>query len=212
MSTPHVAVLDYGSGNVHSVCTMLERAGARVSLTAQPQHLKAAQGLLMPGVGNFHHCMRGLQTVGAPELIAERVAANQAVLGVCVGLQVLFTGSTEPAPRPEPGLDYWHGEVSALKAQIVPHMGWTVVGSAPESQLFAGLSNTYFYFVHSYAARQVNSSASVLQDYALYPAFAHHGERFLAAVEQGPLAATQFHPEKSGAAGEQLFRNWLGSF
>ncbi|HET7474776.1 MAG TPA: imidazole glycerol phosphate synthase subunit HisH [Dermatophilaceae bacterium] len=210
---PSVVVLDYGSGNVHSAVRMLERVGAAVRLTADPRAVAAADGLFVPGVGNFHACMRGLTGVGGPRLIEQRLAGGRPVLAICVGMQVMFDGSTEPnlAGRVD-GLGEWPGLVERLDADVVPHMGWSRVEAPAGSAMFAGVGGERFYFVHSYAAR----------DWTLHPqgpmavvtpkvTWATHGHRFVAAVENGPLWASQFHPEKSGAAGARVLGNWVAA-
>ena len=204
-----VVVLDYGSGNVHSAVRMLERVGADVELTADPQAVLAADGLFVPGVGNFHACMRGLRAVGSPRLIELRLAGGRPVMGVCVGMQVLFEGSSEPnVAGEEPGLGEWPGIVDRLPAAVVPHMGWSEVAVPAGSRLFAGVERERFYFVHSYAAHTLPLEPSPYMALPLVT-WATHGERFVAAVENGPLSATQFHPEKSGDAGASLLANWL---
>lgn len=200
-----VAVLDYGSGNVRSVVRALRRANARVTLTADPDTVARAQGLVVPGVGAFASVMAALEQVGAPEMIAQRLAAGKPVLGICVGLQVMFTEGVEH-DRPARGLGHWPGRVERLDAPVVPHMGWSTIEAHPESVLFHGLADERFYFVHSYAARTAPAH--------LRTTWCTHGTRdrntrFVAAVENGALSATQFHPEKSGAAGAALLRNWL---
>lgn len=209
---PAVVVLDYGSGNVRSAVRMLERVGARVELTADPAKVLAADALYVPGVGNFHACLAGLAAVDGPRLIERRLAGGRPVLGVCVGMQAMFESSTERAPVPRPGLGEWPGVVDRLPAAVVPHMGWSPVRTPAGSRLFAGVEQERFYFVHSYAAL----------DWTLHPhgsfevvaplvTWAEHGARFVAAVENGPLSATQFHPEKSGDAGARLLANWLAT-
>jgi len=212
-SPPTVVVFDYGSGNVHSAVRALERVGAAVSLTGDPGAALGADGLFVPGVGNFHACIRGLRDADGARVIDVRLAGGRPVLGVCVGMQVLFDGSTEPSTGPpEEGLGEWPGTVDRLPAEIVPHMGWSTVSMGGDSRLFTGVEDERFYFVHSYAA----------QDWTLYPegsfaavapivTWATHGVDFVAAVENGPLCATQFHPEKSGDAGAQLLENWVRS-
>ncbi len=210
--SPHVVVLDYGSGNVRSGVRALEHVGARVELTADPVRALACDGLLVPGVGNFHACMAGLIAASGPRIIGRRLAGGRPVLGVCVGMQVMFEGSAEPSGRPLPGLGEWPGTVQRLRADVVPHMGWSPVEVGSGSSLFAGIEGERFYFVHSYAAHDwtltpTGSFAAV----APVVTYATHGERFVAAVENGPLSATQFHPEKSGEAGLALLRNWVRS-
>ena len=209
----HVVVLDYGSGNVRSAVRMLERVGASVELSADHRVVLSADGLFVPGVGNFHACMRGLRAVAGPRLIDVRLAGGRPVMGVCVGMQVLFDGSTEPsAGGQEDGLGEWPGVVERLAAEVVPHMGWSRVKAAAGSRLFAGVENERFYFVHSFAARRwmLEPQGSMV---AMAPqvSWAEHGSSFVAAVENGPLVATQFHPEKSGDAGARLLENWVAS-
>ncbi|MDQ1483133.1 MAG: imidazole glycerol-phosphate synthase subunit HisH [Actinomycetota bacterium] len=210
---PRVVVLDYGSGNVRSAVRMLERVGASVELSADRRLVQEADGLFVPGVGNFHACMRGLRAVGGPRLIDVRLSGGRPVLGVCVGMQVLFDGSTEPAANgKEPGLGEWPGMVDRLVAPVVPHMGWSTVKAAGGSRLFAGLDGERFYFVHSYAALgwelEPEGSMAVM---APKVSWSEHGSPFVAAVENGPLMATQFHPEKSGNAGALLLENWVAT-
>jgi glutamine amidotransferase len=207
MSAPLVVVLDYGSGNVHSAAKAVEAAGARVELTADRERVMAADGLLVPGVGAFSAVMDALRAVRGDELIDRRLAGGRPVLGICVGQQVMFERGDERGVVTE-GLAQWPGTVSALRAPTVPHMGWNTVDAPEGSRLFEGLHDERFYFVHSYAAHEWT-----LDPHPAIPApmvtWAEHGERFIAAVENGPLTATQFHPEKSGAAGLRLLANWL---
>jgi glutamine amidotransferase len=209
--SPRVVVLDYGSGNVRSAVRMLQRVGAQVELTADREAALAADGLFVPGVGNFHACARGLRAVEGARLIDTRLAGGRPVLGVCVGMQILFEGSTEPSTSgPQEGLGQWPGMVDRLPAPVVPHMGWSPVSAPPGSRLFAGVGDQRFYFVHSYAAlgwtlRPRGPFSAV----APQVTWSEHGAPFVAAVENGPLCATQFHPEKSGDAGAALLENWL---
>ncbi len=209
MSGPSVVILDYGSGNVHSAAKALELAGAEVELTGDRARAIAADGLLVPGVGAFASVMAGVESVGGAAIIEQRLIANRPVLGVCVGMQVLFSNGVERGVETE-GLGQWPGTVSLLDAPVVPHMGWNTVDAPAESVLFEGIRDERFYFVHSYAAREWELDAQ-----PPFPApaltWSQHGTPFLAAVENGPLAATQFHPEKSGEAGIHLLRNWLGT-
>jgi imidazole glycerol-phosphate synthase subunit HisH len=204
-----VVVLDYGSGNVHSAVRALERVGAQVELTADRASALSADGLLVPGVGNFSACMAGLQAVRGGEVVGRRLAGSRPVLGICVGMQVLFSGSTEPAVGEQlPGLAEWPGTVERLPADVVPHTGWNTVAVASGTTLFAGIEDERFYFVHSYGVLDWQLQAGG----AFAPPLVHwseHGAAFVAAVENGALAATQFHPEKSGDAGAQLLRNWV---
>ncbi len=209
MSAPSVVVLDYGSGNVHSAAKALEAAGARVELTADRDRVAAADGLLVPGVGAFSAVMSALASVGGGRLIEKRLIADKPVLGICVGMQVLFEHGDERGVETE-GLGEWPGTVTELDAPVVPHMGWNTVEAAEGTRLFSGIEDERFYFVHSYGA----------QEWTLDPqppftapkvTWSQHGSRFIAAIENGPLSATQFHPEKSGEAGIRLLGNWLGT-
>lgn len=204
-----VVVYDYGSGNVHSALKALERAGAEVTLTNNRVEALEAEGLVVPGVGAFATVMAALREVGGEEVIDKRVAGGRPVLGICVGLQIMFERGMEHGVDTQ-GLGQWPGSVTQLEAPILPHMGWNTLEVAPGSALFAGVESERFYFVHSYAATQW-----LLDDSGSLPSplvsWATHGQRFVAAVENGPLTATQFHPEKSGEAGLALLRNWVGS-
>jgi imidazole glycerol-phosphate synthase subunit HisH len=198
-----VVVLDYGSGNLRSAERALIRAGATVSVTSSLTAAASCDGLVVPGVGAYAACMAGIEALDAGPVIAARVAAGKPVLGICVGMQILFEYGEEHGVVTK-GLGLLPGAVTRLAAQRVPHMGWNTVGSAPQSLLFAGLdAGARFYFVHSYAATPVAGQGLV--------ALTGHGAPFVAAVEHGVLAATQFHPEKSGDAGAVLLRNWVGS-
>ncbi|YAL82070.1 imidazole glycerol phosphate synthase subunit HisH [Dermacoccaceae bacterium W4C1] len=206
-----VVVLDYGSGNVRSVVRMLEHVGASVELTADPAKVLSADGLYMPGVGNFHACMAGLRQVDGPRLLSQRIADGAPVLGVCVGLQVLFEGSSEPTQgEPEPGTGLVGGRVERLPAPVVPHMGWSLVRVDPRSQLLSQVADERFYFVHSYAVLTTPVAPESADDRQQpVTSWSRHGSDFVAALEHGPLAATQFHPEKSGEAGAGVLRAWL---
>jgi glutamine amidotransferase len=204
---PSVVVLDYGFGNVHSAAKALEAAGAEVELTADRARAAAAAGLVVPGVGAFATVVDGLRRIHGDELIDRRLAGGRPVLGICVGMQVLFERGIERGSDVE-GLGEWPGVVEQLDAPVLPHMGWNTVDAPADSTLFAGIRDERFYFVHSNAARQWTLDPD--HRYARpMVTWARHGERFVAAAENGPLAATQFHPEKSGEAGIRLLRNWL---
>ncbi|OBG58111.1 imidazole glycerol phosphate synthase subunit HisH [Mycobacterium sp. E3339] len=203
MTTPSVVVLDYGSGNLRSAQRALQRAGASVEVTADADAAAAADGLVVPGVGAFEACMTGLRKVGGDRSIADRVAAGRPVLGVCVGMQILFATGVEFGVRTT-GCGQWPGAVTRLDAPVIPHMGWNVVDAGAGTALFKGLdADTRFYFVHSYAAQRWEGSPEAVLTWAT------HQVPFLAAVELGPLSATQFHPEKSGDAGAAVLRNWI---
>ncbi len=206
-SARSVVVLDYGSGNLRSAERALARVGADVTVTADPDAAQDADGLVVPGVGAFAACMAGLRAVGGDKLIAQRLASGRPVLAICVGMQVLFAAGEEHGLRSE-GCGQWPGTVERLEAPVLPHMGWNTVSPPAGSALFAGIgADTRFYFVHSYGLRY--ASAAGLRHSAAQITWATHGEPFAAAVEDGPLAATQFHPEKSGDAGATLLSNWL---
>lgn len=207
--TPRVVVLDYGSGNIHSAAKALERAGAEVAVTADRAAALEADGLVVPGVGAFKAVMEQLHAVRGEEIIDRRLAGGRPVLGICVGMQVLFERGVERGVDTE-GLGEWPGVVSELPAAVLPHMGWNTVEPDPGSRLFDGIEDERFYFVHSFGAQEWT-----LDVRPPFPkpvlTWAEHGGRFLAAVENGPLSATQFHPEKSSDAGIRLLGNWLGT-
>ena len=205
--TAKVTVLDYGSGNLRSAERALARVGADVTVTADPDAALDCDGLVVPGVGAFAACMTGIRSVGGEKVIARRIELGRPVLGICVGMQVLFTAGVEHGVAAA-GCAVWPGTVERLDAPVLPHMGWNTVAPANGSALFAGLDEgTRFYFVHSYALRM--RDAGPLLDGGAKVTVTEHGEPFAAAVEQGVVAATQFHPEKSGDAGAQVLRNWL---
>jgi glutamine amidotransferase len=186
----------------------LERAGAEVRLTADRQRAEEADGLIVPGVGAYAACMAGLRAIKGDRIIGRRLAGGRPVLGICVGMQILFARGVEHGVETE-GCDEWPGTVERLQAPVVPHMGWNTVEAPEGSRLFAGVEGERFYFVHSYAAREW---ALVTNDRTRAPLVTwttHGGDRFVSAVENGPLWATQFHPEKSGDAGAALLRNWV---
>jgi len=203
-----VVVLDYGSGNLRSAQRALERVGADVTVTSDRDAALVADGLVVPGVGAFEACMTGLRAIDGDAIIADRVAAGRSVLGVCVGMQILFARGVEFGV-PSIGCGQWPGAVTRLEAPVIPHMGWNVVDAAPGSRLFKGIdADTRFYFVHSYAAL-CSKDQTWEGDPGALLTWATHTVRFLAAVEDGPLSATQFHPEKSGDAGAALLANWV---
>ncbi|MDN5894637.1 MAG: imidazole glycerol phosphate synthase subunit HisH [Nocardioides sp.] len=205
-----VVVLDYGSGNIRSVVRALERAGASVTLTADPSVAQEAEGLVVPGVGAYAACMAGLRAVRGHEVIGRRLAGGRPVLGICVGMQILFSRGIEHDVETE-GCDEWPGVVERLQAPVVPHMGWNTVDAVSGTSLFAGVEGERFYFVHSYAVRDWTLVTNDRTRAPLVTWAEHGGDRFVAAVENGPLSATQFHPEKSGDAGAALLHNWVTS-
>jgi glutamine amidotransferase len=205
-----VVVLDYGSGNLRSVVRATERAGASVILSDDFQTALDADGLIVPGVGAYAACMAGLRAVKGDRIIGRRLAGGRPVLGICVGMQILFARGVEHGVETE-GCDEWPGTVSRLEAPVVPHMGWNTVSVPDGSSLFAGVEDERFYFVHSYAARSWDLVTNDRTRAPLVTWAEHGGDRFVAAVENGPLSATQFHPEKSGDAGATLLRNWVAS-
>ncbi|AAT89382.1 imidazole glycerol phosphate synthase subunit HisH [Leifsonia xyli subsp. xyli] len=208
MSRP-VVVFEYGSGNVHSAVKALEAAGADVELTRDRRRAQEADGLVVPGVGAFAAVVDRLRAAHGDEIIERRLAGGRPVLGICVGMQVMFERGTEHGQETA-GLGEWPGAVEPLCAGVVPHVGWNAVEAPADSVLFDGVWDERFYFVHSYAAQHWTLEAT-----GPFPkprvSWAEHGSRFVAAVENGPLSATQFHPEKSGSAGLRLLANWIGS-
>ena len=207
--TTTVAILDYGSGNLRSAHRALARVGADATITNDPREVLAADGLLVPGVGAFAACMRGLKAINGPRLIGERLAGSRPVMGICVGMQILFEHGVEHG-EDAAGCGEWPGVVERLDADILPHMGWNTVDAAPGSAMFAGIDeSTRFYFVHSYGVQRWEFPEGGITTPPLVSWATHQTARFVAAVENGPLWATQFHPEKSGDAGAELLKNWL---
>lgn len=206
---PLVAVLDYGSGNVHSAVKALAAAGADARLTADRGLIQDAAGLVVPGVGAFRAVMEALRASRGDEAIERRLAGGRPVLGICVGMQVLFEHGVERGEETE-GLGEWPGAVTELDAPVLPHMGWNTVRAGEGSVLFDGIADERFYFVHSYGAQ--HWSLEVMRPFREpVLTWCDYGTPFLAAVENGPLSATQFHPEKSGAAGIRLLGNWISA-
>jgi glutamine amidotransferase len=198
-----IAILDYGSGNLRSAERAFATSGKEVVVTSDRNIAIAAEGLVVPGVGAFAACMNGLNAVDGAEIVRERLAKERPTLGICIGMQILFSQGTEHSETAaHAGVGIWDGVVSKLAAPILPHMGWNTVETNPASILFKGIETESFYFVHSYAAKTAVGKTQ---------AWSTHGEKFLAAVEDGYISATQFHPEKSGAAGLALIKNWVGS-
>ncbi|WP_125611499.1 imidazole glycerol phosphate synthase subunit HisH [Specibacter cremeus] len=209
-SRPTVTVLDYGSGNVRSAVRALERAGAVVTLSAKPDDVLGADGLVVPGVGAYAAVMAELRDVDALRMIGRRVAGGRPVLAICVGLQILFEKGVEHGTETT-GMGEWPGTVERLAAAVVPHMGWNTVTAPEGSMLFEGVADERFYFVHSYGVQKWDFDVAQPRMKPPMVTWSDHGGPFIAAVENGPLCATQFHPEKSGDAGARLLRNWVGS-
>jgi imidazole glycerol-phosphate synthase subunit HisH len=193
-----------------------------VTVTADADAALNCDGLVVPGVGAFAACMAGLRAIRGEMIIGKRLAGSRPVLGICVGMQVLFAEGLEHGERTA-GCGELPGVVERLEAPVLPHMGWNTVRAPAGSVLLAGIdAGTRFYFVHSYAARSLPprpggsgapgaSGASGGQPQRPLLTLATHGQDFIAAVEDGPLCATQFHPEKSAGAGAALLANWLGT-
>ncbi len=207
--SPSVVVFDYGSGNIRSVERALQRAGAEVEVTSDFDDALNCDGLVLPGVGAFAACMAGIRAARGDQIVGRRLAGGRPVLGICVGMQVMFDHGVEHGVDTE-GLAEWPGVVDQLRAPVLPHMGWNTVEAASGSTLFRGVEDERFYFVHSYGVR---SWDLVVHGKTMPPqvTWSTHGEPFVAAVENGPLAATQFHPEKSGDAGAVLLANWIAT-
>jgi glutamine amidotransferase len=198
-----IAILDYGSGNLRSAERAFATSGKDVVVTSDRKIALEAEGLVVPGVGAFAACMNGLNAVDGGAIVRERLAKERPTLGICIGMQILFSQGTEHSENaPHAGVGIWDGIISKLDAPILPHMGWNTVETNPDSILFNGIESESFYFVHSYAAKKAVGKTQ---------AWSAHGEKFLAAVEDGYISATQFHPEKSGSAGLALIKNWVGS-
>ncbi|CAB4340882.1 unannotated protein [freshwater metagenome] len=195
-----LAILDYGSGNLRSALRAFETTGKEVVITSDYSVALEAEGLVVPGVGAFAACMSGLRSVRGDELVRERIALSRPTLGICVGMQILFAEGVEHGVHE--GVAIWPTRVEKLSAKVLPHMGWNTVEADPQSQLFKGIEGESFYFVHSYA---VTSDSGKVQSWCAYE------DRFLAAIEDGVISATQFHPEKSGEAGLQLIKNWTAT-
>ncbi|MDK8680817.1 imidazole glycerol phosphate synthase subunit HisH [Corynebacterium accolens] len=206
--TKSVVLLDYGAGNIRSAQRALERVGAEVTVTADPYQALEADGLLVPGVGAFDACMTGLKAVNGPRVIGQRLAGERPVMGICVGMQVLFDAGVEHGIH-STGCGEWPGTVERLQSDVLPHMGWNTIEMPDGSAMFAGLNvDERFYFVHSYGVRRWELETVITRP-PLVSWSTHAGDSFVAAVENGALWATQFHPEKSGDAGAQLLENWM---
>jgi glutamine amidotransferase len=210
--TGPVALIDYGAGNLQSVKNALKAAGAEnMCVTNDPAEVLSADRIVLPGVGAFAHCMGALSAIpGMVDALNEATGPGaKPFLGICVGMQVLFESGVEGGTQTA-GLGEWPGVVRKLDAPILPHMGWNTVDAPADSVLFKGIADQRFYFVHSYAATEW--SLDVIPPFPTpQVTWCTYGEPFIAAVENGPLSATQFHPEKSGEAGIRLITNWVNS-
>ena len=195
-----IAILDYGSGNLRSALRAFEQSGEEVQLTSDYSVALEAKGLVVPGVGAFGACMRGLSAVRGDELVRERTALGRPTIGICVGMQIFFARGVEHGDHA--GVGIWPATVEKLEAKVLPHMGWNTVTAAEGSALFQGVEGESFYFVHSYAVTEPPQGSAKLS-------FTDYDSRFLAAIEDGVISATQFHPEKSGDAGLHLIKNWV---
>lgn len=202
-----VIVLDYGFGNVRSVIRALAKQQVSAKLSNSFTEALNAKGLIVPGVGAFASCMEGLNSVRAAEIVDKRLVAQRPILGICVGMQVMFETGIEFQIATE-GLAQWPGIVEELVAPVLPHMGFNQIQVQNGTRMFSGIEKKQFYFLHSYAVK----SLEFKEDGKIKKPLVHtanYYQDFVAAVEDGPLWATQFHPEKSGAAGLQLIKNWL---
>jgi imidazole glycerol-phosphate synthase subunit HisH len=208
VTKPDVVVLDYGSGNIRSAQRALERAGADVLVTNDLNACAQAAGLVVPGVGAFGHCVAAIKNLGADRIIEKRLIAHQPVFGICVGMQMMFEIGLEGGNQTF-GLGQWPGAVEKLDGPKLPHMGWNTVVAPPETLLFKDLSEASFYFVHSFAAKEIPlDTHSALKPPLI--SYTTYGSKFISAIENGPLTAVQFHPEKSGDSGIALLKNWIG--
>lgn len=186
----------------------MNRVGAESSITSDFSAAVESDGLVVPGVGAFAACVRGLRDARGAEVVERRLAAGRPVFGICVGMQIMFASGVEHGEVAE-GLGVWPGTVEHLRAEVLPHMGWNSVVAARDSKLFRNVRGERFYFVHSYAVRDWSAMSRPEPLPSPLVTTSEHGERFVAAVEDGPLTATQFHPEKSGDAGSRLLADWL---
>ena len=196
-----IAILDYGSGNLRSAQRAFALSGHDTLVTSDPEICRSSDGLVVPGVGAYGACMDQLLAAGGDRIIQERITSARPVLGICVGMQILFDSGSEKGGSF--GLGIFSGDVSQIDAPILPHIGWNTVQADPGSILFQGIEDERFYFVHSFAAKRAVPGA--------LSSWCNYGENFIAAVERGAVSAVQFHPEKSGAVGARLIANWVGT-
>jgi imidazole glycerol-phosphate synthase subunit HisH len=193
-----IAVLDYGSGNLHSVSRALAHAGGVPVVTGDPREIATADALMIPGVGHFGHCVRAIRSKGLDGAITDAIGSGRPVFGVCVGMQVLLERSEED---PEEGLAVLIGGSRRLSSDVkVPHIGWNDVTWTRPHPFVEGIPDgTRFYFVHSYAPEPSEDTVGVTE----------HGRPFAAAASRDNVFATQFHPEKSGEAGLAIYANFV---
>jgi glutamine amidotransferase len=192
--------LDYGSGNLRSAQRAFATTNHDVEITSNLNVALKADGLVVPGVGAFAACMNGINEISAAEVIRERRKAGKPTLGICIGMQILFSDGLEHGAHK--GIGIWQGEVSQLDAPILPHMGWNTVEAAKGSKLFAGIEQERFYFVHSYHYECEDPTDELFKT--------HYGYDFTSGVHRGNVMGVQFHPEKSHRFGMQLFKNFIG--
>ncbi len=196
-----IAILDYGSGNLHSAARAFALADPDVRVTSDPDIAAMADGLVVPGVGAFGACMEQFRNAGAERILRSRIDAGKPVFGICVGMQIFFSRGAEKDGGA--GLGIWPGSIDLLPAPVLPHMGWNTITVGENSRIFAGVEDSSFYFVHSYGAQSAVPGA--------INTWAHYGGDFLAAVESEKIVTTQFHPEKSGDAGARVIKNWVAT-
>lgn len=192
-----VVFADYGAGNLGSVASALSRAGAETSITVDPAEVREAPLAIIAGVGHVESAARGLERNGLDKAIHDRVTAGRPVLGICVGMQLLFGASEEGGS----GMEIFGGPVRRVRAERVPHMGWNTLELTRPAELVDGLEGEDVYFAHSYAVEPTDDGVVV--------AVADHGGRIVAAVQQGAVAGVQFHPERSARAGARVLENVL---
>lgn len=207
----NIVILDHGAGNVASLANAFKKLGAQAKLSTDPDDILNAEGLVLPGVGAFDTVAKNIEDLGSARWIGRRIAGGRPVLGICVGHQYLFDSSTESKNGLE-GMGEWPGTVERLPSAVLPNIGWSRVTPPKGSQLFAGIEDEHFYFVHSYAVQKWEFDQTVEAMFPPQVTWSHYDTEFIAAIENGPLMGTQFHPEKSGDVGLQLLRNWMGTF
>ncbi len=196
-----IAILDYGSGNIRSAERAFATTSQEVIVTSDPNVCASAEGVVIPGVGAFAACMNQLRAIDGEKIIQKHISSGKKILGICVGMQILFTKGFEK--EISNGLGILKGEVEILPARILPHIGWNQVEVNEKSNLFRGIESERFYFVHSYGT--LSPIEGAVNSYTDYEG------KFICAVETELVSAVQFHPEKSGAAGLKLIKNWVES-